>query len=194
MILFFFHRIGAAWTEYIPDNWETQRENVELLREMGQGSFGMVYEGIVRNVVHGQPEARCAVKTVNEKASVTERIQFLIEASVMKSVSSSSSRLSFHDKTRGAAGEGVHGPPRGATKLLFFHLGFFFYIFVSDPREGYPLQRGSVAPSVPPSLWTPSSFLFALALEQLKSSASHGRYWHSPRRGSMAPPPLTSAD
>ena len=67
----------------MPDSWEAARENVEVIRELGQGSFGMVYEGIVRNVVEGQPEARCAVKTVNEKASVTERIQFLNEASVM---------------------------------------------------------------------------------------------------------------
>ena len=68
----------------MPDNWETARENVSLLRELGQGAFGMVYEGIVRNLVEGQPEVRCAVKTVNENASKNERVQFLNEASVMK--------------------------------------------------------------------------------------------------------------
>ena len=44
----------------------------------------MVYEGIVHNVVPNEPKAKCAVKTVNEKASIGERIQFLNEASVMK--------------------------------------------------------------------------------------------------------------
>ena len=70
--------------EYIPDGWEVSRDNVELLQELGQGSFGMVYEGIVHNVVPNEPKAKCAVKTVNEKASIGERIQFLNEASVMK--------------------------------------------------------------------------------------------------------------
>jgi len=61
--------INPDYHRYVPDNWETARENVSLLRELGQGAFGMVYEGIVRNLVEGQPEVRCAVKTVNENAS-----------------------------------------------------------------------------------------------------------------------------
>ena len=73
-----------CFAEYEVDGWEVARENVDLIRELGQGSFGMVYEGIVRNVVYQQAEAKCAVKTVNDKASVAERIQFLNEASVMK--------------------------------------------------------------------------------------------------------------
>ena len=32
--------------EYKPDEWEIERDQVELLQELGQGSFGMVYEGI----------------------------------------------------------------------------------------------------------------------------------------------------
>jgi serine/threonine protein kinase len=57
------------------------RENVETIRPLGQGSFGMVYEGILR--CNGS-DIKCAIKTVNEKADVNERIQFLNEASVMK--------------------------------------------------------------------------------------------------------------
>lgn len=71
-------------TVYEPDEWEVPRKNVELLRELGQGSFGMVYEGIVRDVVEGHPEMRCAIKTVNEHATDRERSEFLNEASVMK--------------------------------------------------------------------------------------------------------------
>jgi insulin receptor len=71
-------------TVYEPDEWEVPRKNVELLRELGQGSFGMVYEGIVHDVVDGRPEMPCAIKTVNEHATDRERSEFLNEASVMK--------------------------------------------------------------------------------------------------------------
>uniref|UniRef100_A0A452UET4 Tyrosine-protein kinase receptor n=1 Tax=Ursus maritimus TaxID=29073 RepID=A0A452UET4_URSMA len=69
---------------YVPDEWEVPREKITLLRELGQGSFGMVYEGNARDVVKGEAETRVAVKTVNESASLRERIEFLNEASVMK--------------------------------------------------------------------------------------------------------------
>lgn len=69
---------------YKPDEWEVPREKITLCRELGQGSFGMVYEGIAKGVVKDEPETRVAVKTVNESASMRERIEFLNEASVMK--------------------------------------------------------------------------------------------------------------
>ncbi|XP_062868944.1 insulin receptor b [Trichomycterus rosablanca] len=72
---------------YVPDDWEVARDKINLLRELGQGSFGMVYEGIAKDIVKGEPEIRVAVKTVNESASLRERIEFLNEASVMKAFS-----------------------------------------------------------------------------------------------------------
>lgn len=69
---------------YVPDEWEVPREKITLLRELGQGSFGMVYEGNAKDIVKGEAETRVAVKTVNEAASLRERIEFLNEASVMK--------------------------------------------------------------------------------------------------------------
>ncbi|XP_051549350.1 insulin receptor-like isoform X1 [Myxocyprinus asiaticus] len=72
---------------YIPDEWEVLREKINVMRELGQGSFGMVYEGIAKDIVKGEPETRVAVKTVNESASLRERIEFLNEASVMKAFS-----------------------------------------------------------------------------------------------------------
>lgn len=72
---------------YVPDEWEVPREKITVLRELGQGSFGMVYEGIAKDIVKGDPETRVAVKTVNESASLRERIEFLNEASVMKAFS-----------------------------------------------------------------------------------------------------------
>lgn len=72
---------------YEPDEWEVPREKINLLRELGQGSFGMVYEGIGKDIVKGEPQTCVAVKTVNESASLRERIEFLNEASVMKAFS-----------------------------------------------------------------------------------------------------------
>uniref|UniRef100_A0A3B1J7U9 Tyrosine-protein kinase receptor n=1 Tax=Astyanax mexicanus TaxID=7994 RepID=A0A3B1J7U9_ASTMX len=72
---------------YEPDEWEVPRDKISLLRELGQGSFGMVYEGIAKDIVKGEPQTHVAVKTVNESASLRERIEFLNEASVMKAFS-----------------------------------------------------------------------------------------------------------
>lgn len=69
---------------YIPDEWEVARDKITMNRELGQGSFGMVYEGVAKGVVKDEPETRVAIKTVNEAASMRERIEFLNEASVMK--------------------------------------------------------------------------------------------------------------
>ncbi|XP_078526892.1 insulin receptor [Lissotriton helveticus] len=77
----------SASEVYVPDEWEVPRDKINLLRELGQGSFGMVYEGIAKDIIKGDPENRVAVKTVNESASLRERIEFLNEASVMKAFS-----------------------------------------------------------------------------------------------------------
>lgn len=81
------HNCSLCPTVYVPDEWEVPRDKITLLRELGQGSFGMVYEGIAKDIVKGEPETRVAVKTVNESASLRERIEFLNEASVMKGFS-----------------------------------------------------------------------------------------------------------
>ncbi|KAM4552222.1 insulin receptor a [Odontesthes bonariensis] len=69
---------------YEEDEWEVPRDKIAILRELGQGSFGMVYEGIAKDIIKGEGETHVAVKTVNESASLRERIEFLNEASVMK--------------------------------------------------------------------------------------------------------------
>lgn len=72
---------------YEEDEWEVARDKINILRELGQGSFGMVYEGIAKDIIKGEGDTRVAVKTVNESASLRERIEFLNEASVMKAFS-----------------------------------------------------------------------------------------------------------
>ena len=47
---------------YIPDEWEVPREKIKILREIGAGTFGMVYEGTAENLIEGQPLIRVAVK------------------------------------------------------------------------------------------------------------------------------------
>lgn len=76
----------SAGDVYIPDDWEIDREKINLLRELGQGSFGMVYEGEIKVSGDKSPQP-CAVKTVNDSATLRERIEFLNEASVMKAFS-----------------------------------------------------------------------------------------------------------
>uniref|UniRef100_A0A8D2NQB6 Tyrosine-protein kinase receptor n=1 Tax=Zosterops lateralis melanops TaxID=1220523 RepID=A0A8D2NQB6_ZOSLA len=69
---------------YMPDEWEVSREKITVIRELGQGSFGMVYEGVALGLVTEGEETKVALKTVNELATMRERIEFLNEASVMK--------------------------------------------------------------------------------------------------------------
>lgn len=69
--------------QYIPDEWEVARERVLQLSSLGQGSFGMVYEGILKGNTN-EIDVPCAIKTVNESATDRERMNFLNEASVMK--------------------------------------------------------------------------------------------------------------
>ncbi|KAH8369355.1 hypothetical protein KR009_008841, partial [Drosophila setifemur] len=73
-----------ASMQYIPDDWEVLRENIIQLAPLGQGSFGMVYEGILKSYAGGGVDRECAIKTVNENATDRERTNFLSEASVMK--------------------------------------------------------------------------------------------------------------
>lgn len=69
---------------YVPDEWEVPREQISIIRELGQGSFGMVYEGLAQGLEAEGASTPVALKTVNELASPRERVEFLKEASVMK--------------------------------------------------------------------------------------------------------------
>lgn len=100
---------------YVPDEWEVAREKITMNRELGQGSFGMVYEGVAKGVVKDEPETRVAIKTVNEAASMRERIEFLNEASVMK-------EFNCHHVVREYL-TGTESTPRAASVLSATTLG-----------------------------------------------------------------------
>lgn len=71
---------------YVADDWEFPREKLNVVKELGKGGFGMVYEGIAHNIIPGEEKTRVAVKSVQANASVRDRIEFLNEASVMKTI------------------------------------------------------------------------------------------------------------
>nr|CAB3265276.1 insulin receptor [Phallusia mammillata] len=73
---------------YEPDEYEIPAENIELLKEIGHGHFGKVYEGLAKEVVMGQAETQVAVKTLHGNDTISKRMEFLKEASVMKSFNS----------------------------------------------------------------------------------------------------------
>ncbi|KAK3762671.1 hypothetical protein RRG08_059018 [Elysia crispata] len=68
---------------YVPDEWEVGRDNISFVKEVGQGSFGKVYEGIMRDP-DKNTRRPVAIKTVNDKADFFEKLKFLKEATTMK--------------------------------------------------------------------------------------------------------------
>lgn len=54
---------GWFLSVYVPDEWEVDRDKISLIRELGQGSFGMVYEGVAKDISEDQKGAvKVAVK------------------------------------------------------------------------------------------------------------------------------------
>ncbi|XP_055384771.1 insulin-like receptor [Condylostylus longicornis] len=124
--------------QYTPDEWELQREQIIQLRELGQGSFGMVYEGVIKNYNQLQDNTPCAIKTVNESATDGERIKFLEEAHRMK-------QLSTHHVVR-LLGVVSRGQPTLVVMELMSNgdLKAFLRRHRPDPenfREGQPLPQ-----------------------------------------------------
>lgn len=68
-----------AGLDYEADEWEMDRDDIELHDKLGEGRFGRVFLGRIIS-----KDMQCAVKTVNDEASVQERMRFLAEASTMK--------------------------------------------------------------------------------------------------------------
>lgn len=53
----------TCFSVYTMDGWEVDRDKIKLIKELGQGSFGMVYEGIARGLKDDpDEEIRVAVK------------------------------------------------------------------------------------------------------------------------------------
>ena len=69
---------------YVADEWEFPRDKLEIIRELGKGSFGMVYEGLAKGIIPDEGISQVAIKSVQANASMRDRIEFLNEASVMK--------------------------------------------------------------------------------------------------------------
>jgi len=57
--------VSCCAVAYICDEWEVSRDDVTILKELGQGSFGMVYEGILHSSTPDGPDVHIAVKVRN---------------------------------------------------------------------------------------------------------------------------------
>ncbi|OAF66478.1 hypothetical protein A3Q56_05795 [Intoshia linei] len=70
---------------YVPDEWEVDIQFVSYHKQLGKGTFGMVYSGMASHLKgYGEQNVKCAVKTVNKGASIQDKILFLKEATLMK--------------------------------------------------------------------------------------------------------------
>ncbi|XP_013104155.2 insulin-like receptor [Stomoxys calcitrans] len=135
--------------QYIPDDWEVARENVIQLSPLGQGSFGMVYEGILKSCEDDTP---CAIKTVNENATDRERINFLNEACVMKQFDT------YH--VVHLLGVCSRGQPALVIMELMKNGDLKSYLRAHRPGERETMSNGGL-PSQPP----PLSRIYQMAIE-----------------------------
>ncbi|XP_015788259.2 LOW QUALITY PROTEIN: insulin-like peptide receptor [Tetranychus urticae] len=76
-----FASINPEYITHQPDEWEVCREDISLLGDLGQGSFGMVHLGEMKSKDPDEPSLKVAVKTVTDPALTKA---FLNEAQVMK--------------------------------------------------------------------------------------------------------------
>nr|CAC14731.1 tyrosine kinase [Sycon raphanus] len=69
--------------EYVEDPaWELVPDSLTIVREVGEGAFGKVYEGMLATVEDG--DLTVAIKTLSICEKVAQRNAFLGEASIMK--------------------------------------------------------------------------------------------------------------
>lgn len=71
--------VNPDYAGYQVDEWEIERDSIEIYQELGQGTFGQVFSGIIKST-----NMPCAIKTVNDKATMHDIMEFLNEACVMK--------------------------------------------------------------------------------------------------------------
>ncbi|XP_031333150.1 proto-oncogene tyrosine-protein kinase ROS isoform X2 [Photinus pyralis] len=60
-----------------------RRDQIKLMKFLGSGAFGEVFEGKARNVNSDESEVNVAIKTLRKGASDTEKCEFLQEAQLM---------------------------------------------------------------------------------------------------------------
>ncbi|XP_042241683.1 ALK tyrosine kinase receptor-like [Homarus americanus] len=70
-------------TCYKKDLKEIPRENLTLVKALGQGAFGEVYQGYLKNYAGDSVEMPVAVKTLPEMSSNQSEMDFLMEALIM---------------------------------------------------------------------------------------------------------------
>ncbi|XP_037073486.1 ALK tyrosine kinase receptor-like [Pollicipes pollicipes] len=77
------YEFGGALPCTVKDLREIPRQNLTLVKELGKGAFGQVYQGYLKNYVSDSVEMPCAVKTLTELSSEQAEMDFLMEAMIM---------------------------------------------------------------------------------------------------------------
>ncbi|XP_043836301.1 leukocyte tyrosine kinase receptor isoform X4 [Dromiciops gliroides] len=70
-----------------PGLLEVPRGNITLLRALGHGAFGEVYEGLVLGIAGGPTPLQVAIKTLPELCSQQDEMDFLMEALIISKFS-----------------------------------------------------------------------------------------------------------
>lgn len=68
-IFYYLPALFSCTLVYIADEWEVPREKIKLVRELGNGSFGMVYEGEAKELCPDMLHCRVAVKVSRSSRS-----------------------------------------------------------------------------------------------------------------------------
>ncbi|XP_074983146.1 ALK tyrosine kinase receptor isoform X1 [Caretta caretta] len=79
----------AGKTTSISDLKEVSRKNISLIRGLGHGAFGEVYEGQVVGIPSDPSPLQVAVKTLPEMCSEQDELDFLMEALIIRCVNKS---------------------------------------------------------------------------------------------------------
>lgn len=74
--------VNPDYVEYTPDEWEVDKDKVQIGKGIGKGSFGLVFKATF--TTDSGTQIPCAVKTVASNATAKQRADFLREASIMK--------------------------------------------------------------------------------------------------------------
>ncbi|XP_031807981.1 leukocyte tyrosine kinase receptor [Sarcophilus harrisii] len=113
-----------------PGLLEVPRGNITLLRALGHGAFGEVYEGLVLGIADGPNPLQVAIKTLPELCSQQDEMDFLMEALIISKFS--------HQNIVRCVGLSLRAPPRLILLELMAGGDMKSFLRHSRPHLGQP--------------------------------------------------------